>query len=74
MRVCEVSVFAAHGLFTTPVATLIADPAIARIVVSDSVPPFRLPADAAVRAKLRVVSAVPLFAQAIGDCHGSWQD
>lgn len=69
----EVSVFAAHGLFVSPAATLLADPTIARIVVSDSVPPFRLPADAAVRAKLRVVSAAPLFAQAISDCHGSWQ-
>jgi len=69
----EVSVFAAHGLFITPAATLLADPAIARIVVTDSVPPFRLPAEGAVKAKLSVVSAAPLFAQAISDCHGSWQ-
>jgi len=69
----EVSVFAAHGLFVAPAATALADPAIARVVVSDSVPAFRLPADSAVRAKLQVVSAAPLFAQAISECHGSWQ-
>ena len=69
----EVSVFAAHGLFIAPAATALADPAIARVVVSDSVPAFRLPADSAVRAKLQVVSAAPLFAQAISECHGSWQ-
>ncbi|HET7524818.1 MAG TPA: ribose-phosphate diphosphokinase [Burkholderiaceae bacterium] len=69
----EVSVFAAHGLFIAPAATALADPAIARIVVSDSVPPFRLSADSATRAKLQVVTAAPLFAQAISECHGSWQ-
>ena len=69
----EVIAFAAHGLFIAPAASVLAEPAIARIVVSDSVPPFRLPADGPVAAKLRVVSSVPLFAQAIRDCHDSWQ-
>lgn len=68
----EVIAFAAHGLFTEPAAQTLADPAIARIVVTDSVPPFRLPVDGAVAAKLRVVSAVPLFAQAIRDSHDAW--
>lgn len=68
----EVDAFAAHGLFIAPAAEVLADPAITRLVVSDSVPPFRLPAGAAVRDKLRVVSAVPLVAQAIRDCHDSW--
>jgi ribose-phosphate pyrophosphokinase len=68
----EVIAFAAHGLFIAPAADLLADAAISRIVVSDSVPPFRLPSDGPVAGKLQVVSAVPLFAQAIRDCHESW--
>ena len=69
----EVSVFAAHGLFVGAAASALADPAIARVVISDSVPPLRLPADAAVRAKLQIVPAAPLFAQAIRDSHAAWR-
>jgi len=68
----DVIAFAAHGLFIAPAAEVLADAAISRIVVSDSVPPFRLPADGPVARKLQIVSAVPLFAQAIRDCHDSW--
>lgn len=68
----EVIALAAHGLFIEPAAQALADAAIARIVVTDSVPPFRLPVGGPVAGKLRVVSAVPLFAQAIRDCHDSW--
>ena len=68
----EVIALAAHGLFIAPAAELLADPVISRIVVSDSVPPFRLPASGPVASKLHTVSAVPLFAQAIRDCHDSW--
>jgi ribose-phosphate pyrophosphokinase len=57
-----------HGLFMQGSAAVLADPAIERLVVSDPVPPFRL-ADAAVRAKLQVVSAVPLVADAIRRLH-----
>jgi ribose-phosphate pyrophosphokinase len=64
----EVSVFAAHGLFIGAAADALADPAIARVVVSDSVPPFRWPVEAASRAKLQVVSAAPLLARAISEC------
>lgn len=56
---------AAHGLFTTGAEEALADPAIDEVVVSDSVPGFRLPAQAAARGKLRVVSAATLFAQAM---------
>jgi len=69
----QVIACAAHGLFIEPAADVLADPAIDRIVVTDSVPPFRLPADAMVRRRLRVVSAVPLFARAIRDCRDAWQ-
>ncbi len=68
----EVLAFAAHGLFVAPAAEQLADPDIARIVVTDSVPPFRLPAEGDVARKLQVVSAVPLFARAIRECHESW--
>jgi len=68
----EVIAFAAHGLFVGQAAQTLADPAIDRVVITDSVPPFRLPADAAARAKLAVASAVPLFARAIRKSHTAW--
>jgi len=60
--------FAAHGLFTPAAAALLADPALTRVVVTDSVPPWRLPAADPTTDRLQVVSAVPLFAAAISDC------
>jgi ribose-phosphate pyrophosphokinase len=69
----DVIALAAHGLFIAPAAEVLADPGISRIVVTDSVPPFRLPDGGPVARKLKTVSAVPLFAQAIRDCHDSWQ-
>lgn len=56
---------AAHGLFIEQAATVLADDAIDRLVVTDSVPTFRLGAQAPVRGKLQVVSCAPLFAEAI---------
>lgn len=56
---------AGHGLFIEPAAQALAGPHIDALVVTDSVPAFRLPADAAARGKLRVVSCAPLFAEAI---------
>jgi ribose-phosphate pyrophosphokinase len=69
----DVVAFAAHGLFIAPAADVLADSTISKIVVTDSVPPFRLPQSGPVASKLQIVSAVPLFAQAIRDCHDSWQ-
>ncbi len=60
---------AGHGLFVGEAADVLADEAIARLLVTDSVPPFRLPSDAPVRAKLGIVSCAPLFAQAIRRLH-----
>lgn len=68
----EVVALAAHGLFVGAAATALADPHIGTVVVTDSVPAFRLPAGGAVARKLRVVSAAPLFAQAIRDSHTAW--
>lgn len=64
---------AAHGLFTGPAAEALADDSIASIVVTDSVPPFRLPLACGVLSKLTIASAAPQFALAIQACHGAWQ-
>lgn len=60
---------ASHGLFVGAAPQLLAHDALASIVVTDSVPPFRLPAGA-VRDKLVVLPTAPLFAEAIGRMHG----
>lgn len=64
---------AAHGLFVEPAAQTLMDEAISALVVSDSVPPLRLPPDAPLRRKLRVLSCVPLFAQALRRSHEGWR-
>ena len=64
--------FAAHGLFVGAAAEALADPVIDRVVVTDSVPAFRLAPGSAAAAKVQVVSAAPLFARAIGDAHAAW--
>jgi ribose-phosphate pyrophosphokinase len=53
-----------HGLFMSGAAEALADPAIERLVVTDSVPAFRLPAGPA-RDKVDIVPAAPLLAEAI---------
>ena len=58
---------ASHGLFTAKAADLLTEPALEQLVVTDTVPPFRL--DAAARAKLRIISVAPLFAEAIRRMH-----
>lgn len=68
----DVVACAAHGLFTGPAPDLLADPALARLVTTDSVPPFRLPAAGPAARKLRIVSAVPLLAGAIRECRDAW--
>jgi ribose-phosphate pyrophosphokinase len=59
---------AAHGLFVGDAPRVLSDPGLAGLAVTDSVPPFRLPAGAA-RDKLAVLSAGPLFAEAIRRLH-----
>lgn len=68
----DVVAFAAHGLFNSPAVDVLADAAIDRVVVTDSVPAFRVPATSPLHGKLSVVSAVPLFAQAIQASHATW--
>lgn len=61
----EVVAFAAHGLFTGEACRVLGDPAISRVVLTNSVPSFRVLADSALAGKLTVVSAAALFAQAV---------
>jgi ribose-phosphate pyrophosphokinase len=63
----QVIALVAHGLFTPGVAEVIADSAIDRFVVTDSVPPFRLagtPCD-----KVDALKCAPLLAEAIRRLH-----
>jgi ribose-phosphate pyrophosphokinase len=68
----DVVAFAAHGLFIGQAADVLGDDSISKIMVTDSVPPFRLPQSGPVRSKLRVASVAPLFAQAIQASHEAW--
>ncbi|WP_332824720.1 ribose-phosphate diphosphokinase [Ramlibacter sp.] len=60
---------ASHGLFVGDAPRLLADDALSALVVTDTVPPFRLPAGP-VRDKLVVLPTTRLFAQAIERMHG----
>ena len=64
----EVIACVAHGLFMPGVESALADFAIDRIIVTDSVPAFRLP-PGPVLAKLEIISAAPLFAETIRRLH-----
>jgi ribose-phosphate pyrophosphokinase len=57
-----------HGLFMPGSAEVPADPAIERLVVTDTIPPFRLGADAPCD-KLTILPSAPLFAEAIRRLH-----
>jgi ribose-phosphate pyrophosphokinase len=59
---------AGHGLFTERAESAVARPEVDRWLVTDTVPAFRLPA--LVARKLEVVSAAPLFAEAVRRLHG----
>ncbi|EWH02617.1 ribose-phosphate diphosphokinase [Halomonas sp. BC04] len=59
---------AAHGLFVGDAGHVISDPALAKIIVTDTIPPTRLD-DQVVHHHLEVVSAAPLFAEAIRRVH-----
>jgi ribose-phosphate pyrophosphokinase len=60
----QVIALVTHGLFMPGAADVITDPAIDRLVVTDTVPPFRLDTDA-FRDKIDVVQAAPLLAEAV---------
>jgi ribose-phosphate pyrophosphokinase len=59
---------ASHGVFAGEADAVLSASPIDRIVVTDTLPPFRI-ASEAVRARLEVVSVAPLFAEAIRRLH-----
>lgn len=60
---------ASHGLFMPGAEKMLADPALSGVVVTDTVPPFRLD-PALAEQKLTVLTSAPLFAEAIRRMHG----
>lgn len=65
----RVFALAAHGLFVGDAGATIANSQLERLIVTDSVPPFRLDT-AELAGRLEVLSAAPLFAEAIRRCAG----
>ena len=63
-RARAVYALAAHGLFVGDADQALKNEQIAKTVVTDSIPPFRLQDDT-IRSHLEIVSAAPLFADAI---------
>ena len=59
---------AAHGLFNADAASVLSDPMIERVFITDSVP-LRLTPGSALANKLEVVSCADLLAEAIRRCH-----
>jgi ribose-phosphate pyrophosphokinase len=64
----EVFAVATHGVFVGAAADFVASPLFDRIMVTDTLPPFRLPEDL-VSGRLSVLSAAPLLAEAIARIH-----
>jgi ribose-phosphate pyrophosphokinase len=64
----RVIALATHGLFMTGATESLGDPAIDRIVVTDSVPRFRI-GEHPLRLKIDVLPAARLFSDAIGRLH-----
>ena len=63
-------VFAAatHGVFAGEAGKVLADPALDQVLVTDSIPPFRLP-PGLLQNKVKVLETAPLFAEAIRRLH-----
>ena len=64
----KVYAFAGHGLFVGDAAKVIADKSITGTFTTDTVPPFRL-GKSLEQLRLEVISAAPLFAEAIRRLH-----
>lgn len=59
---------ASHGVFVGDAAGVVADPALGRLVITDTIPPFRIEAGL-VQEKVRVLETASLFAEAIRRIH-----
>ena len=64
----EVHAAAAHGVFSSHAGEALSSPDLDRLVITNTIPPFRLPAEF-VRNKLDVLDAAPLFAETIRRLH-----
>lgn len=64
----SIMVAASHGLFVQPAGETLADPVLDRIIVTDSVPPFRLQGHPAL-SRVEVLPSARLLAQAIRGLH-----
>jgi len=64
----RVIAFVTHGLFMEGAAAVLADPAIERLVLTDTVPAFRLPSGP-IRDKVVILPAAPLLAETIRRMH-----
>ena len=64
----RIYVAASHGVFSTKANEVIADPVFDQVIITDSLPPFRLRADV-VRDKVVVLDSAALFAAAIERLH-----
>ena len=64
----SVMAVATHGLFIGEASSTLANSVLERIVVTDTVPPFRLKQDAA-KTSVQVISCTGLFAKAIHSLH-----
>ena len=64
------AVFAAatHGVLVGEAGRMVADPGLERLVITDTIPPFRLD-PALVRDKVTVLDTAPLLAEAIRRLH-----
>jgi ribose-phosphate pyrophosphokinase len=63
----EIYALAAHGLFVGNASEVLASKVFSKMIITDSVPPFRV-GPTVVSTHLEVVSAAPLFADAIRRC------
>ena len=68
----RVRVCAAHGLFVPPASQRLADTAVTEVLVSDTVPVFRLAEGDALRAKMRTVACTQALAAALRASHTSF--
>jgi len=59
---------ATHGVFTGAANEVLANEALDKVIVTNTIPPFRLDSQVA-RSKLEILDATPLFASAIRSIH-----
>ena len=64
----QVFAAASHGMFVGAADAVLADPALDKVLVTDSIPPFRLP-PALLGTRVEVLGSAPLFAEAIYRLH-----